>query len=204
MPPSHHRERIGVVEVRAAGQQGDGFLSRIDQIHVLPPGRGRRPHSQYAVLAVQENLAVLRQVVPDQRRHADAEVDVRAFGDVACDARGDLVTAEFRVVPAAARIAVAFFRGTFTTRVTKIPGVTMHSGSSAPSATVSYTCAMVHFAALAMVGPKFRALFLYTRFPQRSPFSALTSATSPRSGYSSTWPSPSIIRVSLPFARSVP
>src|SRR5216117_780649 len=161
MPPSHHRERIGVLEVRAAGQQGDGFFSRIDQIHVLPPGRGRRPHSQYAVLAVQENLAVLRQVVPDQRRHADTEIHIRTLGNVLGDARGDLLAGEFRVAHAAfSASSRCGLRGTFTTRVTKIPGVTMHSGSSAPSSTVSYTCAMVHFAALAMVGPKLRALFL--------------------------------------------
>ena len=33
-----------------------------------------------------------------------------------------------------------------TTRLTKIPGVTIASGSSAPSSTVSRTCTTVHFA----------------------------------------------------------
>src|SRR5712664_175083 len=121
---------------------------------------------------MQKNLAVFRQMVADQRRHADAEVDVRALGDVERDALRDLVAGEFRVahrpvavalpeiprVTLPAEVQLRSLRGTLTTRVTKIPGVTMHSGSSAPSSTISYTWAMVHFAALAMVGPKLRAL----------------------------------------------
>ena len=91
VPAAHHRERIGVVEVRAARQQGHGLFSRIDQIQVLQPRRGRRPHSQDAVFAVQDDLAVLRQMVSDQGRHADAQIDVGAFGDVARDTRRDLV-----------------------------------------------------------------------------------------------------------------
>src|SRR2546426_3793265 len=135
------------------------LLTGVEEIHVLPPRRGRWPHSQYAVLAVQENLAVLRQVVPDQRRHADTEIHVGTLGNIPGDALRDLLACEFRVAHAAfSASSRRGLRGTFTTRVTKIPGVTMHSGSSAPSSTISYTCAMVHFAALAMVGPKLRAL----------------------------------------------
>jgi hypothetical protein len=35
----------------------------------------------------------------------------------------------------------------------------MASGSSEPSGTMDETCAMVQAAALAMIGPKFRAVF---------------------------------------------
>src|SRR5437899_1006444 len=172
MPAAHHRERIGVMEVRAAGEQRHRLLAGIDEVHVDRILRGRGAHAEDAVFAVQENLAVFRQVVADERRHADAEIHVRALRNVLRDAPGDFVAGEFRVAHSAARPDIPrvtppartrlppSFRGTFTTRVTKIPGVTMHSGSSAPSSTISYTCAMVHFAALAMVGPKLRALFL--------------------------------------------
>src|SRR5207344_3026862 len=116
-------------------------------------------HPENAVLAVQENLAVFRQVVGDQGRHADAEIHVRTFRDVVRDALCNLLAGEVRVVhrPAAAarldiprvtpgaEVHLPCLRSTFTTRVTKIPGVTMHSGSSAPSSTISYTCAIVHF-----------------------------------------------------------
>src|SRR5204863_252996 len=82
-------------------------------------------------------------MVGDKGRHADPEIDIRALGNVLRDAPGDLVPSEFGVAhaaawpdiprvtpPVGARLAR---RGTFTTRVTKIPGVTMHSGSSAPT-----------------------------------------------------------------------
>ena len=83
-----------MVEERAAGQQRHRLLAGVDQVGVFLARRRRRAHAEEAVLAVQEDLAVLRQMVGDQRRQADAEVDVRAFGDVARDARGHLVAAE--------------------------------------------------------------------------------------------------------------
>ena len=73
--------------------------------------RRRRPHAEQAVFAVQEDVAVLRQVIGDQRRQADAQVDVRAFGNVAGDAGGHLVAAVtvHRDVPRR-RLAVAIDR----------------------------------------------------------------------------------------------
>jgi hypothetical protein len=50
-------------------------------------------------------------------------------------------------------------RGTFTTRCTNSPGVTTASGSSAPNSTTSCTLTTVVFAAIAMIGPKLRAVF---------------------------------------------
>ena len=48
-------------------------------------------------------------------------------------------------------------RSTKTTRLTWMPGVTILSGSSAPSSTTSFTIATEYFAAVAMTGPKLRA-----------------------------------------------
>ncbi len=94
---AHHRERIGVVEVRPAGQQGHGFFPGIDEVRVFLARRRRRAHAEDSVLAVEEYLPVLRQVVADERRHADAQIHVRALRDVLRDAPGDLVAGEFRV-----------------------------------------------------------------------------------------------------------
>ena len=73
-----------------------------------------------------------RQVVGHQRRQADAEVHVGAFGDVARDARGHLVAGQLlhrhRCVRQAACLKPAGRgRGALrscTTRCTKMPGVT--------------------------------------------------------------------------------
>src|SRR5262249_8444626 len=166
MAAAHHRERVGVVEERPAGEERHRLLPSVDEVSVLLALRARGPHAEDAVLAVEKNFAVLRQVVADERRHADAEVDVRALGNVLRDALRDLLAGEFGVAHAAVRPDIPrvtlppaggryapVLRGTFTTRVTKMPGVTITSGSSFPSSTVSYTCAIVTFAALAIVGP---------------------------------------------------
>jgi hypothetical protein len=92
---AHHRERIGVVEVGAAREQGHGLLAGVDQVFVFFSGRRCRPHAEQAVLAVQEHFALGRQEVGDFRRQADAEVDVGALGDVLRHARGHPVAAEF-------------------------------------------------------------------------------------------------------------
>src|SRR5690606_2453450 len=101
-------------------------------------------------------FASRRQMVSHQRRQADAQIDVGAFGDVLCDTGGNLVATQFIAHDCSLPEVVASI---CTTRCTKIPGVTMLSGSSAPSSTVSRTCATVIRAALAMIGPKFRAVF---------------------------------------------
>jgi hypothetical protein len=88
---AHHRERIGMVEVGAAGQQRHRLLAGVDQVFVFLAGRRRRAHAEQAVLAVQEDFAVGRQVVRHLGRQADAEVDVGAFGDVLRHALGHLV-----------------------------------------------------------------------------------------------------------------
>ena len=108
---------------------------------------------------MQHDLALRGQVVGDERRQADAEVHVRAFGNVARDAGGHLLAREpaHGAHPAAARRASACGPVT-TTRRTKMPGVTMHSGSSVPSGTISRTSAIVQRAADAITGPKLRAV----------------------------------------------
>ena len=142
-----------MVKIRPAGEERRGLLAGVDEILVFLTGSGLWPDAEHAVLAVQDDLAPLGQVLGDQRGQADAEIDVGAFRNVARDARGDLVAIE--LLHQAAFLSEGVIR---TTRFTKMPGVTMPSGSSAPSSTISRTCTTVQRAALAMIGPKLRAV----------------------------------------------
>ena len=159
---THHRERIGMVKVRATGEQGHRLLAGIDEIPIFFALGRCRPHAENAVLAVQKHFAIFRQVVGHQRRQTDAQIDIRAFGNVTRHAGRHFVPrATFETLfhdsVHAASLPGAAVRATLTTRVTKMPGETMFSGSSAPNSTVSNTCAIEHLAALAMIGPKLRA-----------------------------------------------
>src|SRR3546814_12874170 len=91
----------------------------------------RAAQAEQAVLALQEDFLVGRQVVGNAGRQADAEVHVGALGDVAGHARGPLVAG--RAAHASPPVE--------TRRCTKMPGVTTDSGSSSPSATTPATWA---------------------------------------------------------------
>jgi hypothetical protein len=83
-------------------------------------------------------------------------------------------------------------------------GVWTTSGSSSPAGTTFGASAIVTFAAEHIIGPKFRVVLRYTRFPQVSAFHAQTSAKSAWSGSSSRYSRPPSTRVSLPSATLVP
>src|SRR3546814_463709 len=162
-----------MMKERATGQFGNGLFAGVDQVIVFLAFGGGGAHAQHAVLGMQDDFAVGRQVVGHQRGQHDAQVDVGAFGNVLRDTGGDLVAGQFAAhccSLAAGAVSIC------TTRLTKMPGVTTASGSSSPSSTTSRTWATATRAALAMMGPKLRAVLRYTRLPQRSPRSALISA----------------------------
>src|ERR1041385_1127298 len=142
-----------MMEVRAAGEQRHRLLAGVDQVLVLLAGSRAGADAEHAVLAVQDDLAALGQVIADQRRQADAEVDHRAIRDVARHARRHLVAIELFHHAAFCSEAEIL-----TTRFTKMPGVTIASASSSPSSTISRTWTTVHFAAAAMIGAKLRAV----------------------------------------------
>ena len=132
-----------MVEEGAARQQRDGLLARVDQVGILLARSRRWAHAEDPVLAVEEDLAIARQVVGDQCGHADAEIDVRPLRNVARHPGRELLAGQALHAT--------------TTRWTKIPGVTTASGSSAPTSTTSSTWATVQAAAVAITGPKLRA-----------------------------------------------
>ncbi|MCY1378771.1 hypothetical protein D9M69_664340 [compost metagenome] len=68
MAAAHHAEGVGVVEKRCARFQADRFLAGVDHVPVLFAGLGAGPAAEHAVLAVQEDVLVRRQVVGHQRR----------------------------------------------------------------------------------------------------------------------------------------
>src|SRR5690606_436210 len=175
MAATHHAKRIGVMEERASGQQCDRLLAGVDEVPVFLSFGRRRAHADDTVFRVQHDLAPFRQVVAHLGGQADAQIDDTAFGDVLGHAGRHLLTIQ----------RCHFCSPTATTRCTNRPGVTMASGSSSPSSTTASTWAMVVLAAVAMMGPKLRAVLRYTRLPQRSARCALMSAKSACRGYSS-------------------
>src|SRR6185312_1065753 len=178
MAAADHQEGIVVVEEGAAGHQRGQALAGIDQVLVLLAGLRRRPHAEDAVLAMEHDLAVGGDEIRHHGGEADAEIDISAVGNVLRGAPRHLATGQ--------RLHGSLLSHTTTTRSTKMPGVTMHSGSSAPKSTTSRTWTAVMAPAIAMTGLKFRADLRYVRLPQRSARSARHSAMSPLIGCSST------------------
>ena len=106
------------------------------------PSIGEGTHAEHAVLALQRDLDAFGDVVGDQRRDADAQVDVEAVAQFLRGARGHFLTcpchgldppldvqARLRTVRCSMRFSAS---GTWTMRLTKMPGVTMWSGSISP------------------------------------------------------------------------
>ncbi len=94
MPAAHQGKAVGVVEIAAAGAQRHMLAAGVDEPRVQGFGFRRRPHADDAVLGVKDHLALGRHVIRDQRRDADAEIDRPSLGDVAGNARGELVAFE--------------------------------------------------------------------------------------------------------------
>ena len=91
MSAADHRERVGAVEVRTAGDLGDGLLARIDQIGIDFILGGKRADAEKAVLGMQGDVHARWNVIRDERGQADAEVDVGPVYQLARNALHDPV-----------------------------------------------------------------------------------------------------------------
>jgi hypothetical protein len=91
VPAAHHRERIGVVEIGATGQQRHMLFTRVDQIIVFLAWRRARAHAQYTVFTVQEHFLVT-QVVGYQRGYANTQVYVGSFENIVGHSLGHFAT----------------------------------------------------------------------------------------------------------------
>ena len=159
---AHHGKAVGVVKVGAAGQDGDRLFTGVDQVKVFLARARGRPHAKQAVFTVQQHFFFHWNVVGHQSGHANSQIDHMAFVNVLRHAGGQLVFGATLV----AHVQAAFLkppasvavRAILTILLTKIAGVTMASGSKSPSSTISCTLAMVCLQAMAMVGPKLRAV----------------------------------------------
>ena len=133
------------------------MFARVDEVEVFIALGGFGAHAEQAVFAVQKDFFAGRQMIGHQRGQADAEVHVSTFRNVLGHTGGHMIAVEFLHGQLPTRV-VAAISDTLTTRCTKMPGVTMCSGSSAPSSTMWRTAATVVLAAIAIAGPKLRAV----------------------------------------------
>src|ERR1700742_828296 len=173
MAAAYHAEGIGRREIAGRRQLTHRLLARVDKVGVFLALIGKRSHAEHAVLALQRHVDAVGNVVGNQRRDADAEIDVKAVAQFLGGAGGHLFAGpghqtSLPVAAAAApvgrgrvlRNSIRFLAvPTSTMRLTKMPGVWMWSGLSSPAGTRCSTSATVIFAAVAIIGLKLRAVF---------------------------------------------
>src|ERR1700709_1403665 len=219
MAAAHHAEGVGAGEIAGGRQFAHRLLAGVDQVGVFLALERKRPHAEHAVLALQDDVHAVGNIVRHQRRNPDAEVDVIAVAQFLGRARGHLIAGPGHQTstPVAAGAAALSGRGrvlrnsirllpvpTSTMRLTKMPAVWMWSGSISPAGTRCSTSATVNFAAVAIIGLKLRAVLRYTRLPAVSPFQAWTMARAADQPRSLMNFSPSHYFTSLPSAIRVP
>src|SRR5260221_7194239 len=153
-----------------ARQFADGLLTGVDQVGVFFAFIGERAHAEHAVLALKVHVDAVGNVVRDQRRNTDAEVDVVAVAQLFRGTRCHLFTGpghgaillSVRYAAGRGRVLRNSMRflalPTSMMRFTKIPGVWIWSGSISPAGTRCSTSATVIFAAVAIIGLKLRAV----------------------------------------------
>src|SRR3954467_6321229 len=163
-----HGEAVRVMKIGGARQCRHVPFARIDQLGIAFAGTGRGAHTEHAIFCVVDQRAARRHELGDQLRNANAQIHIRAVENVLRQALRHLLarsTDHWRLrhgydAPAStssdswAGLAMA------TTRSTKMPGVTIDSGSSLPASTTSATWTIVTVPAIAIGGPKFRAVLL--------------------------------------------
>src|SRR6185436_11498754 len=92
MPAAYHAEGIGRGEIAGVRQFAYRLLAGVDEVGVHLILIGERTHAEHAVLALQADVDAVGDVVRDQRRNADAEVDVIAVAQLFRRARCHLFT----------------------------------------------------------------------------------------------------------------
>ena len=83
-------ERHGAIKCAGPGQRGNRTSARVGQVGWAMPSSGGAPVPIRAVLGLEENVHARGQVVCDQRRNSDAEIDQHARFELASNsARND-------------------------------------------------------------------------------------------------------------------
>src|SRR5262249_32158261 len=89
VPAADHGERIGAGEIRSAWHLGHGFFARIDQVSIFLPFDRIRANTEHAVLALQHHMNPGWDIIGDQCRHANTEIDIEAITQLAGNALDD-------------------------------------------------------------------------------------------------------------------
>ena len=122
-------------------------------------------------------------MIGHQRRQADAQIDDSTFGNVARHAGGDLITVQTLHVGSSMTGWTSVVKQRCVKRrprpksapraSRKCPASRRFRDPVRPARPLRAPARSVHFAAVAMIGPKLRAVLRYVRLPQRSPRSCL-------------------------------
>src|SRR3954464_68361 len=163
-----HGEAVRVMKVRGARQRRHALFARIEQLGIAFTGTGRGAHAEKAIFCVVNERAACRHEPGDQLRNANAQIHIRAVGNVLRQTLRHLLARS----PDHRRLRHGYDAPASTSsdswaglamaaaRSTKRPGVTIDSGSSLPGSTTSATWTIVALAAIAISGLKFRAVLL--------------------------------------------
>ena len=90
MTAANHREGLGGGKDRSAGTCGHGLLSGVDHVGIDGVFSREGTHAEQAVFRLQHDFHAVWNVVGDQGRNTDAEVDVEAVLHFAGDALSHL------------------------------------------------------------------------------------------------------------------
>src|SRR3954464_4875442 len=92
MAAAHHAEGIRRREIARGGPMGGGLLAGLGEAGLFLALVGERAHAEHAVLALQLHVDAFGNVVRNQRRNADAEIDVVSVAQFLSRARCHLIT----------------------------------------------------------------------------------------------------------------
>src|SRR4051795_12144147 len=156
------------MKVRGARQRRHALFARIEQLGIAFAGLGRGAHAEHAIFCVVDQRAARRHEPGDQFRNANAQVHIGAVGNVLRQALRHLLARSpdhWRLrhgydAPASTSSDSCAGLAMATTRSTKMPGVTIDSGSSLPASTISATWTIVTLPAIPIGGAGVGAAFL--------------------------------------------
>src|SRR5262249_18318002 len=140
------------VDRGCARHRGDIAAPGVGEVRVLHALRRAGAEPDDAILRLEEHMDVLRQIVGDQARQSDAEIDQHGRLHLLSDAAGD----DFLGVHQ---------KALSSKWVTSTPGVLTESGEMTPTGTIVCGSAMTTSPASAMIGLKLCAVSEYSRLP---------------------------------------
>jgi hypothetical protein len=152
MAAANEAEAHGAVDRGRARHGGDEAAAGVGQVGILHALRRAGSEADHAVLRLEEHVDVLGQIIRDQARQSDAEVDqhlrLHLLGDAA---RDDFLAVHQKALS--------------SKWVTSTPGVLTLSGGMTPTGTIVCGSAMTTSPASAMIGLKLWAVSEYSRLP---------------------------------------